>query len=150
MTKIALEEVSYGKVWGNIKQMKEIQKQALGQVPFTWLDYLLLPLIHKDYRLAYITVDNVRVGQWITYTKNQREHIMMFLIIPSYQSKGVGRHILKQAIQQCTKDGLTYHTRVGNRPMQKLGESLGFIVSEIIPNYYQDGEGGYLYELNLN
>ena len=63
-------------------------------------------------------------------------------ILPEYRNRGVGRKLLNSAEKKCKGlyDGFKLEIRKDNVIAEKLYEDMGYKVSGLKKNYYEDGE----------
>ena len=78
--------------------------------------------------------------------------IVSFAVRRAFRGRGIGRRLLKSAIERCKQRGkerILLEVRVSNIVAQRLYKKNGFEIIDIIPNYYNDGEDAYLMVLDL-
>ena len=96
-----------------------------------------------------IEVDGKVVGYVIVLIRwGNLGHILSVAIDPKYRGRGLGRLLLKEAIESIRREKgvkvFRLEVRASNVPAIKLYRSLGFRYGLFRPNYYQDGEGCYV------
>lgn len=96
-----------------------------------------------------IEVDGRVVGYIIVLIRwGNLGHILSLAIDPEYRGRGLGRLLLKEAIERIKREKevkvFRLEVRASNVPAIRLYKSLGFRYSFFRPNYYQDGEGCYV------
>ncbi len=78
--------------------------------------------------------------------------IISFAVRKEFRGKGIGKMLLKSAIERLKTRGkkkITLEVRVSNVQAQALYEKLGFKITEVIPSYYSDGEDAYFMVLHV-
>ncbi len=79
-------------------------------------------------------------------------HIKDFAVRPDAQRDGLGRRLLRQALQRLARVGASVvklEVRASNRKAQRLYDSEGFEPVRKEPSYYGDGEAAYVMALDL-
>ncbi len=79
--------------------------------------------------------------------------IISFAVRKKFRRKGIGKRLLKAAIERCRERGkkkILLEVRVSNFIAQNLYKKMGFKIIDIIPNYYTDGEDAYLMALDIS
>jgi ribosomal-protein-alanine N-acetyltransferase len=73
--------------------------------------------------------------------------IIAFAVRKEFRGMGIGKMLLKSAIDRLVGRGkrkIMLEVRVSNIPAQQLYKKFGFVIVEVIPGYYSDGEDAYL------
>lgn len=96
----------------------------------------------KNNEIFFIEDDQKQIVGNINLHKNNREGTLDGLVVmPEFQGQGFARkaleYALKTVLADCTTINLFVHP---NGPARKLYESLGFLVSQELENYFGDGE----------
>lgn len=68
-------------------------------------------------------------------------YIALFGVSPRLQNKGVGSKLLES--MKNDYDNLVCHTRISNNSALNFYESNGFVIDEIVDNYYRNNEDAY-------
>ncbi len=79
--------------------------------------------------------------------------IISFAVRKEFRGKGIGKMLLKSAIERLKTRGkkkITLEVRVSNVQAQALYEKFGFKITEVIPSYYSDGEDAYFMVLHVS
>jgi [ribosomal protein S18]-alanine N-acetyltransferase len=74
-------------------------------------------------------------------------HITTIGVAPEHRRRGLAEQLLDHLDQALIEKGVTsivLEVRVGNRAAQSLYKTCGFIVTQRISGYYNDGEDGFL------
>ncbi|MDI9617399.1 MAG: GNAT family N-acetyltransferase [Methanothrix sp.] len=88
------------------------------------------------------------VGVVIGFKHTPLEGRVFWLAVrPAYQGRGIGRSLLSAILRLFSRLGAvsaTLEVRIGNRRAQSLYASMGFVVDNVIPSYYSDGEAALI------
>ncbi|MCX8207349.1 MAG: GNAT family N-acetyltransferase [Methanothrix sp.] len=88
------------------------------------------------------------VGVVIGFKHTPFEGRVFWLAVrPAYQGRGIGRSLLSAILRLFSRLGAvsaTLEVRIGNRRAQSLYASMGFVVDNVIPSYYSDGEAALI------
>lgn len=77
----------------------------------------------------------IGMGEVIGYIFADDESIISFAILNKFCNKGVGKNLMHHCLNTYTKP-VTLHVRISNKRAIHLYESIGFIYSKLITNYY--------------
>lgn len=91
--------------------------------------------------------DNL-LGFLYFWTVVDEYQIMDIGVCQSVRQKGIARSLLKALLSEAQKNGfrVTLEVRALNKPAIRLYESLGFRITGLRKEYYEDGEDGLLYQ----
>jgi ribosomal-protein-alanine N-acetyltransferase len=120
---LAIEKKSFPQPWSLSLFMSEFTNRLA--------TYLVLRLKRKV--IGYI-------GYWYLF---EEAHITTFAIHPDYRRQGLGKQLLKHALNLILNQGcheVFLEVRISNFPAQNLYHSLGFTAVGIRKKYYSDGE----------
>ncbi|QPM69216.1 ribosomal protein S18-alanine N-acetyltransferase [Atribacter laminatus] len=120
---LAIEKKSFPQPWSLSLFMSEFTNRLA--------TYLVLRLKRKV--IGYI-------GYWYLF---EEAHITTFAIHPDYRRQGLGKQLLKHALNLILNQGcheVFLEVRISNFPAQNLYHSLGFTAVGIRKKYYIDGE----------
>jgi len=94
----------------------------------------------------YFSQHDRRMGP--TYTTEKLGHVTSLAVLDGFRRQGLAQDLMKQLhhhMESCYGvDSVGLHVRVSNAPAARLYNSFGYVVAEVIPAYYQDGEDAYL------
>lgn len=91
-------------------------------------------------------VDNTVVGYIGSWMIIDECHITNIAILPSYRRKGIASKLVKELINYCNENGISYmllEVRTNNFPAQKLYEKFGFKSDGTREGYYKNPDGTY-------
>jgi ribosomal-protein-alanine N-acetyltransferase len=73
--------------------------------------------------------------------------ILLMAVRPIYRKRGIGTMLLSEFISRCvTLDlkAVSLEVRISNEKAIRFYDAKGFNIISLLPNYYEDGEAGYL------
>ncbi len=73
--------------------------------------------------------------------------IIAFAVRKEFRRMGIGKMLLRNAIDRIVGRGkrkIMLEVRVSNIPAQQLYKKFGFVIADVLPGYYSDGEDAYL------
>ncbi len=82
----------------------------------------------------------------------KKGHVVSVAVMPEHRRKGIGKALIKQAIEGMKQYGAKQcflEVRVTNQEGISLYKQLGLAVSRTIHGYYADGEDSYVMTLDL-
>ena len=91
-----------------------------------------------DGKIAGFIVGKVREGKGI---------LKLVAVNPDFRGKGVGKELMEYIFQYFAENGakeIMAHSRLHNKTGCSFLKSFGFEKTEMIKNYYRDGEDAYL------
>ncbi len=101
------------------------------------------------YENSYIYVENGRaLGYIITCIEGNAAHVISIAVRREARRRGIGSALLCTALRLLDKEvkKVYLEVRVSNKDAISLYEKAGFKVTEVLKNYYSDGEDGYRME----
>ena len=78
---------------------------------------------------------------------NRIAHITTIGVAPEHRRRGLAERMLAELDRSLIERGITsivLEVRVGNTAAQSLYRTCGFLITQQISQYYNDGEDGYL------
>jgi ribosomal-protein-alanine N-acetyltransferase len=85
-------------------------------------------------------------------TSQEEAKIISFAVKKEYRGCGIGKMLLKHAIERCKMKGkrrILLEVKESNHVAQRLYKKMGFEIIDFIPHYYPDGENAYVMALDL-
>lgn len=122
----------------------ELLKETNGQ-PFT--ETALCHMLESDVYSIFIYIDKEPSAFIITWQSDIYGQIIDFAVKQDKQNKGIGKTLLKEAINNLVLKGIneiSLEVRKTNEKAVYIYESFGFKYENTIPNYYKN-EDGLLY-----
>jgi [ribosomal protein S18]-alanine N-acetyltransferase len=88
--------------------------------------------------LVYVSANHGQKGQkilgYIVFSKDG--HILSIAVLPHHRRKGVGRELLRRAMQTPSLMKAWAEVRRGNQGAQAFYSKMGFQMTGSVPNYY--------------
>jgi|Deesub1362A_J573_1020465.scaffolds.fasta_scaffold00191_53 ribosomal-protein-alanine N-acetyltransferase len=131
-------------------QILEIEKEAFNPVNPSYNVYLYSTFCNR-----FLVVDfHGKVAGYIATMDLSpwEEKIISFAVKKNFRQRGLGKLLLNHVLSEIRKTGKKYvilEVRVSNVIAQRLYKKMGFVVKDVIPNYYHDGEDALLMQLQL-
>jgi ribosomal-protein-alanine N-acetyltransferase len=96
----------------------------------------------KDFWVTILTKNkNSFVATWtkqvVGYILCDGKSVISFAIDKEYRFRGIGKQLMYHCLNTIN-NSITLHVRTSNVTASKLYESVGFVVNNVIQNYYQD------------
>ncbi|MDD5617093.1 MAG: ribosomal protein S18-alanine N-acetyltransferase [Candidatus Methanoperedens sp.] len=85
-------------------------------------------------------------------TPDVKGRIFSLAVLPAYQNRGIGSSLLKEIIEVFREIKVTeiiLEVRQGNVKAKRFYERHGFITTDVMEKYYNDGESAYLMRLEM-
>jgi ribosomal protein S18 acetylase RimI-like enzyme len=103
---------------------------------------------------SLVAEDTGAINGYILAVKHSptEARILLFIVVPPWQGRGIGSYMLGALINQCALAGLKsvcLETRVSNQLAIRFYTKAGFSINAVLNGYYTDGEGAYLMRRNL-
>jgi ribosomal-protein-alanine N-acetyltransferase len=98
-----------------------------------------------DHSYVYVA-DGKIIGYIITCIEGNAAHVISIATDPQYRRRGVGKSLLCTALSLLAKGEVQevfLEVRVTNETALSLYRAAGFELTEVLKNYYSDGEDGY-------
>lgn len=101
------------------------------------------------YNTSYIYTEGGRVlGYIITCIEDASAHVISIAVKREARRRGIGSALLCTALSLLGSVKKVYlEVRISNKEAISLYEKAGFKITEVLKNYYSDGEDGYRMEL---
>ncbi|MEM4793384.1 MAG: ribosomal protein S18-alanine N-acetyltransferase [Pyrobaculum sp.] len=99
----------------------------------------------QDNSYVYV-LQNTIVGYIITCIEGNAAHVISIAVSPEHRGLGIGRELLCTALRLLIDKKVKevfLEARVSNTTALQFYKAAGFEISEILANYYSDGEDGY-------
>ena len=137
---------------GHLSSVMEIEERAY---PWPWTIGMFRDSLNSGY-LCHVLVDAGQLlGYTIIYAAVGECHILNICVEPEKQGKGIGRMLLRHALECAIDHGAEQaflEVRPSNAPAINLYESMGFIQVGVRKEYYPAGEqreDALVYQLDL-
>ncbi|MGQ9782216.1 MAG: ribosomal protein S18-alanine N-acetyltransferase [Nitrososphaeria archaeon] len=128
----------------DLDEVERIEKASFTR-PFTRLTFYMLL---KDCPDGFVlTEDEGKVIGYIVYSVSGKKGCIVSLaVLPEHRNKGIGQMLLDNALEEFKSkvDVVELQVSVSNFAAIGLYLKNGFVVSDVIPRYYPDGEDAYV------
>jgi len=129
---------------GDLKEVYKIERLSFQQpFPPSYLETLAY-LSPETFIVA--SIDEHVVGYSASVLKGLEGHILSIAVHPEYRGLGIGEKVLRENIRRLKELGVrkvVLEVRVSNTAAIQLYKKLGFEISNLLRNYYWDGEDAY-------
>lgn len=118
-----------------VSQETEIFGVSLGETHYQ-------TLIRLGSLFGYVAEDNEHTGVLLCSQNAEHVQIENLFVLPLARRQGVATSLLQQLMQECDTrliQFISLEVNENNTVAIPLYESLGFVVTKQIPNYYPDG-----------
>jgi len=129
---------------GDLKEVYKIERLSFRQpFPPSYLETLAY-LSPETFIVA--SIEGHVVGYSASVLKGFEGHILSVAVHPEYRGLGIGEKVLRENIRRLKELGarkVVLEVRVSNTVAIQLYKKLGFEISNLLRNYYWDGEDAY-------
>ena len=124
----------------DLNRIIEIERQAFPKSPYDLTTFLNLYWLYPETFWVYVERTHAwEEGQISGYIVFARDgHIISIAVDPAHRRKGIGRTLLKRAINHPRIRKVRAEVRVSNKDAQAFYEGMGFRFVGVISNYYGD------------
>ncbi len=136
----------------DIDEFLKIEKQSF-KVPWT-RDIVLFDLFCRFDTVKYIAAKykGKLVGYGVIEIVDKKAHILNIAVSPDYRGYGIGEQLLVAMLEYAEFKGcenVYLEVRVSNKVAISLYSKWGFKISDVIVNYYKDGESALVMSKKL-
>lgn len=142
-----------------------VRRMQLGDVrEVEAIDRLSFPSPWPAGAFIFELTENTRAQCWVTETEGRVSGALVGWLVldeyqigtiavhPDYRRRGVGRALLRRALEEAQQAGArtaVLEVRVGNQSAQSLYRQFGFRIVGDRPRFYADGEDAYTMTVEL-
>lgn len=127
--------------YDDLKQVLSLEKKAY---PHPWTLGIFRDCLRVGYNAWVMTLDDSVIGYGIIMLSPGEAHILNVCVDPDYQSRGLGRHLLRHLIKKTSQtdvDMVLLEVRRSNAQAQQLYQSEGFHELGVRKAYYPADDG---------
>ena len=127
--------------YSDLKQVVLVEKKAY---PHPWTAGIFRDCLRVGHNAWVMTLDSAVIGYAIVMLSPGEAHILNICIDPQYQSKGLGRYLLRYLIKRTRRtdtDMVLLEVRRSNKNAQYLYQSEGFHELGVRKAYYPAENG---------
>lgn len=132
----------------DLKAILNLEQDVFPDDTYGMVEFLSLYLRGKDTFLVARAGKKV-VGYIIAYVEDETGYIASIAVDPDMRGQGLGRLLMQTEMARLHENGaekIGLHVRVDNIAAIHLYESLGFVIQDTVPNYYEGGESALFME----
>ncbi len=118
----------------DLSRLLEIEHQSFPKSPYDAVTLINLYWLHKDTFLVY--VEKGEIQGYIVFSKEG--HIISIAVHPERRRKGIGRGLIKRAMNLPGVKKVTAEVRRSNKGAQAFYLHMGFRTVRVVPKYYGD------------
>jgi ribosomal-protein-alanine N-acetyltransferase len=106
--------------------------------------------LYEGWKSGFLVSEDLKgiVGVLASMISGPKEaRILLMAVRPQFRGKGIGTGMLREFISRCFVSGMKtviLEVRISNKMAIQFYNNQGFDIITMLPNYYEDGEAGYL------
>lgn len=131
-----------------LKDLSAVQSIVKARFDEVYDPRLLINYAHSWPNGFLVAKDNAVIGLLLgVLTAPKSARILILGVVKERERQRIGTRLLLAFIRQCmvkNVNTITLEVRVSNAAAIQFYKKFGFYVVNIIPDYYKDGEDGYL------
>lgn len=123
----------------DLNAILDIERQSFPKSPYDRMTFLELHTLYPQQFLVYTETgpdSKERILGYIVF--NPEGHIISLAVLPGRRREGIGKKLLRKAMEASPPRGLSAEVRRGNLGAQAFYFHMGFRAIGVIPNYYGD------------
>lgn len=123
----------------DLNAILDIERQSFPKSPYDQMTFLELHALFPQQFLVYTETgpdQKEKILGYIVFTPEG--HLISMAVLPKHRRKGIGRKLLRKAMEASPQRGLFAEVRRGNLKAQAFYFHMGFRVIGVVPNYYGD------------
>jgi ribosomal-protein-alanine N-acetyltransferase len=116
----------------------QIENQSFPKSPYDWITFFNLHTLYPETFLVYVSTNHRQKGRKILgyIVFSQDGHILSIAVHPHHRRKGVGRKLLRRAMETSLHKKVWAEVRRGNQGAQAFYSQMGFQMTGWVPDYY--------------
>jgi ribosomal-protein-alanine N-acetyltransferase len=122
----------------DLESILEIENQSFPKSPYDWITFLNLHTLYPETFWVYASTTHGQKGQKILgyIVFSQDGHILSIAVHPHHRRKGVGRKLLRKAMEAPSLQKVWAEVRRSNQGAHAFYSKMGFQTTGWVPNYY--------------
>jgi len=113
----------------------------------------LINFLYANFRETFLVVEVGEIAGYVIGISDDKEgHIISIAVKENYRNLGIGKALMDGIIENFRNKEIScvrLEVRESNTRAITFYKRLGFTEKELIPSYYEDGEGAYILVKNL-
>jgi ribosomal-protein-alanine N-acetyltransferase len=121
----------------DLNAILKIERESFPKSPYDRMTFMELHYLFPHQFLVYLGPDSDREKRiWGYIIFSPEGHIISIAVLPSQRRKGVGKELLRKAMETPDLKRLQVEVRRSNLGARAFYSRMGFVAVGIIPNYY--------------
>ncbi|MBS3906421.1 MAG: GNAT family N-acetyltransferase [Syntrophaceae bacterium] len=121
----------------DLNAILKIERESFPKSPYDRMTFIRLHSLYPEHFLVYTgTTDGREDRIWGYIIFSPEGHIISLAVVPSGRRKGIGRELLRKAMETPHLKRLQAEVRRSNLGAQAFYSRMGFRIVGVVPNYY--------------
>lgn len=125
-------------VFTDLNRILEIEQQSFPKSPYAWSTFLHLHWLCPETFWVYVNHPNDQekeeVCGYLIFSKEG--HLISIAIDPQYRRKGIGKTLIKRAMETLSFKKIWAEVRRSNQGALAFYQEIGFRIVGVVSNYY--------------
>lgn len=121
----------------DLNAILNIERQSFPKSPYDRMTFLHLHSLYPQHFLVYTgTASGEKEEVWGYIVFTPEGHIISLAVLPQQRRRGIGRELLRKAMETPHLKGLQAEVRRSNLGAQAFYFHMGFRIVGVVPDYY--------------
>lgn len=121
----------------DLNAILKIERESFPKSPYDRQTFIRLRSFYPEHFLVYTgTINSEEEGIWGYIIFSPEGHIISLAVLPSQRRTGIGKELLRKAMETPHLKGLQAEVRRSNLGAQAFYLRMGFRIVGVVPNYY--------------
>jgi ribosomal-protein-alanine N-acetyltransferase len=121
----------------DLDSILNIERASFPKSPYDGTTFIHLHYLYPEHFLVYTGTGRNREGPiWGYLIFSPEGHIISLAILPEQRRKGIGKELLRKAMEVLSLKRLRAEVRRSNLRAQAFYSRMGFRIIGVVPNYY--------------
>lgn len=121
----------------DLNAILNIERQSFPKSPYDGMTFLHLHSLYPQHFLVYTeTTSGKQEEVWGYIVFTPQGHIISLAVLPRHRRRGIGKELLRKAMETPHLKGLQAEVRRSNLGAQAFYFRMGFRIVDVVPGYY--------------